>query len=113
MKQRLLVMNGQRLVQNEQAGQWSTTKVEKAGNIKPGIYHIHLAVDADKSKAYDGVILHTDQSFIYQQAGKIVVKHNVPDFDKLPEIGTSSRVKYDDGRAVVSQASLKRARGIS
>ena len=38
MKQRLLVMNGQKLVQSEQGGQWVTSKVEKAGAIKPGLY---------------------------------------------------------------------------
>jgi hypothetical protein len=113
MKQRLLVMNGQRLVQSEQAGQWSTIKVERAGTIKPGIYHIHLAVDADKSKAYDGLILHADQGFIYQQVGKILVKHSVSDFDKVPEIASSARVKYDNGKAVLSQFVQKLGRGIS
>ena len=34
MKQRLLVMNGQRLVQSEQGGQWNTDKVEK-GVVSP------------------------------------------------------------------------------
>lgn len=36
MKQRLLVMNGQRLVQNEQEGQWVTNKVDKAGGDQAG-----------------------------------------------------------------------------
>ena len=48
--QRLLVMNGQRLLQSEQGGQWNTDKVEKAGTIKPGIYNIHLSAQADKAK---------------------------------------------------------------
>jgi hypothetical protein len=33
MKQRLLVMNGQRLVQIEKEGQWATDKVDKAGPV--------------------------------------------------------------------------------
>jgi hypothetical protein len=113
MKQRLLVMNGQRLVQSEQDGQWSTVKVERAGNIKPGIYHIYLAVAPDKSKAYEGLILHADQSFIYQQVGKAIVKHGLPDFDKVPEIANITRVKYEAGKAVVSQLVPKLGRSIS
>jgi hypothetical protein len=31
MKQRLLVMNGQKIVQHEQEGRWQNDKVEKAG----------------------------------------------------------------------------------
>jgi hypothetical protein len=47
MKQRLLVMNGQKLLQSEHAGQWQVDKVEKAGVIRPGIYNIYLATPAD------------------------------------------------------------------
>jgi hypothetical protein len=113
MKQRLLVMNGQRLVQSEQAGQWSTIKVERAGTIKPGIYHIHLAVAPDKSTVYDGLILHADQVFIYQQVGKVLVKHSQVDFDKAPEIASNIRVKYEKGMAVVAQFVPKLGRRIS
>ena len=113
MKQRLLVMNGQRLVQSEQAGQWSTIKVERAGTIKPGIYHIHLAVEPDKSKAYDGLILHADQGFVYQQVGKLLIKHSLSDFDVVPEIAISTRVKYEKGRALALQFVQKLGRGIS
>ena len=35
MKQRLLVMNGQRIVQAEQEGAWANQKVDKAGALKP------------------------------------------------------------------------------
>ena len=70
MKQRVLVMNGQRLLQNEQGGQWATSKVDKAGAIKPGIYDIYLAGNADKAKTYAGVIVHADGASVYQQVGK-------------------------------------------
>jgi hypothetical protein len=113
MKQRLLVMNGQRLVQSEQAGQWSTVKVERAGTIKPGIYHIHLSTEPDKSKAYDGLILYADERFIYQQVGKALVKHSLSDFDNVPEIASSARVKYETGKAVVSKFVQKLGRHIS
>ena len=113
MKQRLLVMNGQRLVQSEQEGRWSTDKVEKAGTVKPGIYNIYLSTQADKTKTHVGVIVHTDKDHIYQQIGKTFVIHDRADFDKIPEIGANSSVKYDAGRSVVSASSIKLGRGIS
>jgi cell filamentation protein len=99
MKQRLLVMNGQRLVQIEREGQWSTEKVEKAAGVKPGIYNIYLAVDADKAKTNEGVILHMDQDHLYQQIGKGFVRHLLADFKTVPDIGANARVNYAAGVA--------------
>ena len=113
MKLRLLIMNGQRLVQSEQGGQWSTEKVEKSDGVKPGIYAIHLAIAADKSKSHDGPIIFIDKENVYQQTGKSFVKHDREDFDKVPEVGGSSKVKYDGGKAIVSQSSIKLGRKIS
>ncbi|MDD5112911.1 MAG: conjugal transfer protein TraO [Methylobacter sp.] len=113
IKQRLLVMNGQRLVQSEQGGQWNTDKVEKAGLLKPGIYNIHLSTQADKTKTYDGVVLYADKNNVYQQVGKSFVKHDRTDFDKAPGLGSNSSIKYDNDRAVVSPSSIKRGHGLS
>jgi hypothetical protein len=113
MKQRLLVMNGQRLVQSEQGGKWATEKVDKAGTLKAGIYNIHLSTQADKSQAYDGVVVHADKSAIYQQIGKNFVKHDRADFDKVPDIGSNSSIKYDRGKAAVTASIVKLARGLS
>ena len=113
MKQRLLVMNGQRLVQSEQGGQWNTDKVEKAGAVKPGIYNIHLSARADTTQTQDGVIVYADRDYVYQQVGKNFVKHDRNNFDKVPDIGSHSSVKYEDGKAIVSRSSLKLGRGIS
>lgn len=112
MKQRLLVMNGQRLVQHEQDGTWDTVKVEKAGALKPGIYDIHLAARAEKSKAYDGPILYSDNDFVYQQVRKNFIKHDRPDFEKIPEIGSNTSVKYDNGKAVAMPSTIKLGRKI-
>jgi hypothetical protein len=111
MKQRLLVMNGQRIVQHEQEGQWQNDKVDRAGILKPGIYNLYLASQADKSKTHDGVVLYADKESIFQQVGKSYVKHARPDFDKMPEIGSNSSIKYEEGRAVpfVVSAQLSRA----
>jgi hypothetical protein len=113
MKQRLLVMNGQRLVQSEKGGEWNTDKVEKAGAVKPGIYNIHLSTQADKTKSHDGPVIHADKDSVYQQVGRSFVKHDRADFDKVPEIGSNSSIKYDNGKASVSTSSMKLGRGIS
>jgi hypothetical protein len=112
-KQRLLVMNGQRLVQSERGGEWATQKVEKAGALKPGIYDIHLSTAADKSRAYDGVILYADKEHVYQKVGKTYVKHDRNDFGKVPEAGSNSNIKYDGGRAISAPSSVKLSRGLS
>jgi hypothetical protein len=113
MKQRLLVMNGQRLVQSEQAGQWTTDKVEKAGLVKPGIYNIHLSTQADKSQTHEGVILHADKVHVYQQVGKQYIRHDRASFGKLPEIGSNSSIKYDGDKALVAPSSLKLGKTLS
>jgi cell filamentation protein len=113
MKQRVLVMNGQRLVQNENEGQWETDKVDKAGAIKPGIYNIHLATDADQAKAYEGVIIHTGKAYVYQQVGKSFVRHDRTLFDKVPAIGSVSRLEYEGNKAIVAASSVKQGRRLS
>ena len=113
MKQRVLVMNGQRLLQNEQGGQWATSKVDKAGAIKPGIYDIYLAQPADKAKTYAGVIVHADGASVYQQIGKTLIKHAAGDFAKVPGTGIDTSVSYQDGLAHISGASVKQGRKLS
>lgn len=113
MKQRLLVMNGQLLVQSEHEGTWSTDKVEKAGAVRPGIYNIHLAINADRAKTHDGTILYVDSSSVYQQVGKSYVKHARVDFMKLPEIGTTATVSYDEGKMAISSSARRSGRKIS
>ena len=113
MKQRLLVMNGQKLLQSEQSGQWATTKVEKAGAIKPGIYNIHLAIPADKTKSHDGLVMHLDKEHLYQQVGKSFIRHFIEDFGKAPDTGSIASISYDGDRAVVSAASAKQGRHMS
>jgi hypothetical protein len=113
MKRRLLVMNGQRLVQSEQRGLWNTDKVEKAGAMKPGIYNIHLSVQAEKNKTHNGVIVYADTEHVYQQVGRGFVKHDRLDFDKVPDFGSNSSVSYDEGKAVVTASAINLGRKIS
>ncbi|MEO7560214.1 MAG: KfrB domain-containing protein [Nitrosospira sp.] len=105
MKQRILVMNGQRLVQTEQGEEWNTGKVEKAGNLKAGIYNLYRAIDADKKQEYVGMILHTDNAYVYQQKGREVLRHDRQDFTVVPDYGSLKSIAYDEqGRAVTAAA---------
>jgi len=113
MKERLLVMNGQKILQHEQEGRWQNDKVEKAGLLKPGIYNLYLASQADKTKTHDGVILHVDRDSVFQQVGTNVVKHDRVDFAKAPAIGSHSSVTYDQGKAFSRPAPEKLVRGMS
>jgi cell filamentation protein len=112
MKQRVLVMNGQRVVQSEIDGGWVTSKVGKAGGLKPGIYDISAAVLARKDQTYDGVVVHADREHVYQQVGKNCVRHSAHDFQKAPDVGIHAAIKYDVERAVASQTELKNGRGV-
>lgn len=113
MKKRFLVMNGQRIVQIDQGGVWANEKVEKAGTLKPGIYNLYRAKEADKSKRHDGVIVHTDKNSVYQKVGSNFVMHPKSCFDIVPDVESATSISYnDEGRAVVAKAA-KLSRGRS
>ena len=114
MKQRLLVMNGSRILQQEYDGAWVNQKVEKAGALKPGMYNLHSAQRPDKSKASEGTILHADGNSIYQQTGKTIVMHDRKNFDKVPDIGSVKSISYDAaGKAAVSADAVTLSRSRS
>lgn len=115
MQIRLLVMNGSKIVQAREEGSsdWSNRKVEKASALKPGIYNLYMATQADKTKHFDGIIVHSDNQSVYQKIGKSFIAHNKSDFDKTPEVGSTKSIIYDSqGKAVVSSevAKLSRSR---
>lgn len=96
MKLRLIVMNGQRIVEIEEDGVWKIQEVGKAGKLKPGIYNLFSSQKADKSKRHYGIIVHSTDECIYQQEGEIYVMHLLSDFhDTLPEIGIKKSFTYD------------------
>lgn len=122
MKHRVLVMNGQRIVQSEQppsdaSGQptWRNDRVDKANGLKPGIYNISLAVPADRKATTEGAIVHVDKVSVFQQVGKQFVVHERSNFDKSPEIGSSKSISYNQttGRAVVAAVGQHQGRGLS
>jgi KfrB protein len=108
VKQRLLVMNGQSILQQEEQNQWLPVKVDKAKGLKPGIYNLYHATPPYKAKAHSGLILITDKTSVYQQVGKSqYVRHDRIDFEKPPEAGEAKLISYDaNGKAVVTAATL-------
>ncbi len=112
MEQRIVVMNGQRLLQTVQEGEWKVTKVDKAVNIRPGIYNLYRASDADKSKQYVGTIVHSDKEYVYQHNGKGMVRHVRSDLAVIPENGALTSISYDEeGQAKVLIAAATLSRG--
>lgn len=108
MKIRLIVMNGQRIVQREDNGKWQNLKVEKAVGITPGIYNVYLAVPAEKRKTYEGLVVHSDDDAVYQQIGKGFVSHVKSSLDKVPVIGGTYRIEMGNSKATVNAISVKR-----
>ena len=111
MKRRVLVINGQRIVQSDSGEGWRSEKVEKAFNLKAGIYNIYTASPTDKTQASSGVIVYADKDSVYQRMRKKVIMHSRNDFDRVPGIGSAKRIEYNaDGRAVAADSSIRQAR---
>jgi cell filamentation protein len=105
MKKRILVMNGQRVVQQEQEGQWVTQKVGKARHLRPGIYNAYLAQEADRSRPHTGFIFHADEVHVYQHEGALgITRHPLSAFGAVPEYGVPVTISYEEGRAVAVAA---------
>jgi KfrB protein len=108
MKIRLLVMNGQRIIQREEDGKWQNHKVEKAGALKPGIYNVYLATPAEKRKTYEGVIVHAEDGAVYQQVSRGFVMHARDDLDTAPVIGGAYRIEHGANKATVAVVNARR-----
>lgn len=105
-KERVLVMNGQRLLEMEVSNKWAVKEVKPADGLKPGIYNIYNAVATDKVSTTTGVVLHVDKKNLYQMTGKDkFVKHDVSDFQSVPSVGNTVDISYDSGRASSALAS--------
>jgi len=116
MKQRLLVMNGHRIIQAEHGDEWTASKVDKAPvGLKPGIYNLYAAANSEIGKTYAGVILHADKNDVYQQVGKSIVKHDKATFSKgdMPEVGETKSISYDaKGKATVDDNNVSLKKGL-
>jgi len=107
-KLRIVVMNGQKIIQALVNNEWETTgtikKVEEG--IKPGIYNIYLAQKPEDKKQYEGKILYVDKEneVFYQQTGKDFIVHQINAINGKPVAGNDVVVEYDGEKAHLTQA---------
>lgn len=94
---RLLVMNGQRVLQRREGDDWTNLSVHKAGAIKAGFYNLWSASAPTPGQSYEGAILHAEGDKLYQQVGKSVVVHDLRAFlgVRPPPVGALKAVSYD------------------
>ena len=107
-KLRMIVMNGQRIIQALVNNEWETTgtikKVEEG--IKPGIYNIYLARKPEDKKQYEGKILYVDKEneVFYQQSEKDFIVHQLNAINSKPVAGKDVVIDYDGEKANLTQA---------
>lgn len=100
-------MNGQKVLQNYNNNEWTTSgKIKKAeAGIKPGIYNIYLSKQADAAnQVYEGVLLLTDKEagVVYQQVGKDFVMHKLDLFKSPLPVGKQVSIQYDKDKLILS-----------
>lgn len=106
-KLRMIVMNGQKIIQALVNNEWETTgtikKVEEG--IKPGIYNIYLAQKPEDKKQYEGKILYVDKEneVFYQQTGKDFIVHQLNAINGKPVAGKDVMIEYGEGKAQLTQ----------
>lgn len=107
-KLRIVVMNGQKIIQALVNNEWETTgTIKKAEEgIKPGIYNIYLARPPEDKKQYEGKILYLDKEHevFYQQTGKDFIVHQLNVMDGKPVAGKDVVIEYDGEKAHLTQA---------
>lgn len=106
-KLRIVVMNGQKIIQALINNEWETTgTIKKAEEgIKPGIYNIYLAQTPEDKKQYEGRILYIDKKneVFYQQAGKDFIIYKLNTFSGKPVAGKDVVIEYDGENAQLTQ----------
>lgn len=109
-KQRIIVMNGQKILQTLVNDVWETTgTIKKAEEgIKPGIYNIYLAKTPSVKNQYEGKILYIDKdsAVFYQQVNKGFIVHKLNAVDGKPVAGRDVAIKYDGEKAQFSQTDV-------
>ncbi len=106
-KQRLIILNGYKILQNFDNNGWKTTGLVKkaAEGLKPGIYNLFNAVDAKTCNiVYEGLILYIDkkQGIVYQQQpNKALIAHKLNSFDHMPYVGKYITFQYDDSKIIL------------
>lgn len=105
-KLRMIVMNGQKILQTQNNNEWETMgtikKVEEG--IKPGVYNIHLAKTPVDKNRYEGQVIHVDKenSVFYQQVNKDFIVHQLKAVDGKPVAGKDVAITYDGEKATLT-----------
>ena len=105
-KLRMIVMNGQKILQAQNNNEWETMgtikKVDKG--IKPGVYNIYLAKTPVDKNQYEGQIIHIDKdnAVFYQQVNKDFIMHQLSALDGKPVAGKDVAITYDGDKATLT-----------
>ncbi len=109
-KLRMVVMNGQKIIQVLINNEWETKgtikKVEEG--IKPSIYNIYLAKTPSDKNQYEGKVLYIDKEneVFYQQVGKDYIVHQLNAVSGKPVAGKDVSIEYDGEKAVLTQSDM-------
>ncbi len=104
-KLRMIVMNGQKILQTQNNNEWETTgtikKVDEG--IKPGVYNIYLATAPVDKNQYQGQIIYLDKenAVFYQQVNKDFIVHRLNAVDGKPVAGKDVVIAYDGEKATL------------
>ena len=104
-KLRMIVMNGQKILQTQNNNEWETVgtikKVEEG--IKPGVYNIYLAKTPVDKNQYEGQIIHIDKenAVFYQQVNKDYIVHQLNAVNGKPVAGKDVEIQYDGEKATL------------
>ena len=105
-KLRMIVMNGQKILQTRNNNEWETMgtikKVDKG--INPGVYNIYLAKTPVDKNQYEGQIIHVDKdnAVFYQQVNKDYIVHQLNAVDGKPVAGKDVAITYDGEKATLT-----------
>ncbi len=106
-KQRIIVMNGRKILQTQINNEWETTgAIKKAEEgIRPGVYNIYLAKAPSDKNEYEGKILLVDKDngVFYQQTNKDFIVHQLNAVDGKLVAGKDVVVRYDGEKAALTQ----------
>ena len=105
-KLRMVVMNGQKILQTQNNNEWETVGTIKKvdDGIKPGVYNIYLAKAAVDKKSYEGKIIHIDKdnAIFYQQVNNDYIVHQLRSVDGKPVAGKDVAITYDGEKAALT-----------
>ncbi len=105
-KLRMIVMNGQKILQTQNNNEWETTgtikKVDEG--IKPGVYNIYLARTPVDKNQYEGKIIYIDKenAVFYQQVKKDFIVHQLKAIEGKPVAGKDVVIAYDGEKATLT-----------